>query len=140
MAIFYNDEQKLANDPATIEFTKALRKFSKAIPFRELSIEHIVSSDHMIKDIKREDYFEMTIEQGSGELYFTMTVDLEEHAPIYLTKCEYDLLATNDKKDGRRFGDFQTYINMKNAGWFRDISLDMKIEDILEDCVVVVSD
>ena len=140
----YTNGEALRNDPSVIALAKALRNLSKEIAFTELTVKHIISTVNVVSmptqkkfSVAHEDYFSLNITQGDEKSkYHLVDVDLIERPPIYLSKCEYDLLATNDQKEGRKLGDFKTYHNMKEAGWFKDVSLDMKITDILKECIV----
>lgn len=143
MQKIYDNDTAFKNDPATIELAKALRKFYKEIPFTEFTVRHVTTTVKALSaqskecaSIVSEDYFNITIAQGTPTTDLTLCADLLEHPVIRLSKCEYDLLATNDQKEGRRLGDFKTYLNMQAAGWFANVSLDMKIDDILKDCIV----
>ena len=60
----------------------------------------------------------------------------EEHK-YKLTKCEYDMLKTNDQSHNRKLSSFSTYLNMRKAGWFKDINFELTINEVLKDAIVV---
>lgn len=144
----YMSKDKFIQDPAVKKFTAALREFSESIAFTTLHIEHeiemveskftdclgnILFNDSAITS----DYFTLDIVQGTKNNYFTLSdITLSEQLPIYLSKCEFDMLETNDQRVGKKFGDFKTYINMQNAGWFKDVPIDMYIDDIIKHCKI----
>lgn len=143
----YMSKDKFIQDPAVKKFTAALREFSESIAFTTLHIEHVIETvetkftdcfgNTLTDTLITGDYFVLDITQGREYLSFTLEdITLPERAPIYLSKCEFDMLETNDQRVGKKFGDFKTYINMQNAGWFKDVPADMYIDDIIKHCKI----
>lgn len=56
---------------------------------------------------------------------------------IKLTQFEYDLIKTNNQPHTRTFNSFDTYRNMKEKGYFKDVNVEMTLEEILNSCEVV---
>ena len=54
-----------------------------------------------------------------------------------LTQFEYDLLRTNNMSHDRKLSSFATYKGLKEIGYFKDIDLDLTIDEILNNCEVV---
>lgn len=150
MGRIHSTEEEFLKDTAVKEFTKALRKFSEGISFSDLIIHHEIEttkcemrgSDGNIwytNEVISNDYFEADIFQRIGKAALPLRVTLLEASelpPIYLSQCEYDMLATNDQKEGKTFGNFKTYLNMQAAGWFKDVPHDMLIDDIIVECKI----
>lgn len=144
----YMLKDKFVQDAAVKKFTAALREFSEEIAFTQLHIKHEIETKEsvftdcfgnvMFQDSAIvSDYFTLDIAHEIEDFNFTLSdIILPELPPIYLSKCEFDMLETNDQRVGKKFGDFKTYINMQNAGWFKDVPTDMHIDDIIKHCKI----
>ena len=53
-----------------------------------------------------------------------------------LSKFEYDLLATNDQSHNRKLKTYQTYLNMKKAGYFKNIDFNLTIKEVLKHAII----
>ena len=53
------------------------------------------------------------------------------------TQFEYDLLKTNDQDHNRTVGSFNTYLNMRNLGYFKSVNFDKSIKEVLENWEMV---
>ena len=53
------------------------------------------------------------------------------------TQFEYDLLRTNDQNHNRTVGSFNTYLNMRNLGYFKDVNFNKSIKEALENWEMV---
>lgn len=53
------------------------------------------------------------------------------------TQFEYDLLKTNDQDHNRTVGSFNTYLNMRNLGYFKGVNFDKSIKEVLENWEMV---
>ena len=148
MKKIYTTKEEFIKDSAVKKFTAALREFSEEIAFTKLHISHDIETKEgvftdclgnvLFRDsVITSDYFTLNIVPGDKKLSFVLSdIILPELPPIYLSKCEFDMLETNDQRVGKKFGDFKTYINMQNAGWFKDVPTDMYIEDIIKNCKI----
>lgn len=148
MKKIYLTKEEFVKDSDVIKFTAALREFSEAIAFTELHIKHEVETKEGIYTdcfgnvlFKDEavvaDYFTLDVTQGENDACMILSdITLPEQPLIYLSQCEFDMLETNDQKVGKKFGDFKTYINMQNAGWFKDVPTDMYVNDIIKHCKI----
>lgn len=144
----YTTKEALLKDPAVQKFAEAVKELSNEIAFTSLHIKHVIeiieytAKDALGCDVCKytksiNDYFTLDITQGHEYVNFTLSdITLPEQWPIYLSKCELDMLKTNDQKANKKFGDFQTYINMQNAGWFKNVPTDMYIDDIVKHCKI----
>ena len=55
-----------------------------------------------------------------------------------LNKFEFDLIQTyRDCHESCKFSEFKQLIELKNKGYFKDIALDLKIHEILDNCEVI---
>ncbi len=94
-------------------------------------------------------------EGNTSSLDFIFSLDFKEKFGLYvnnisdlvkwgneqhkyeLTKCEHDMLETNDMSHNRKLSSFATYNNMRRKGWFRGVDFDKTINEVLKDCVIV---
>lgn len=62
---------------------------------------------------------------------------LQKHVEkIDLSQFEYDLLRTNTMSHDRKLSSFATYRSLKEVGYFKDVDLDLTINEILSNCEV----
>jgi hypothetical protein len=82
----------------------------------------------------------MTCKECMCKIFEWLSQPYEEPKPkIKLTQWEYDLLETNDQPRTKTFNSFATYRHMKEKCYFKDVDVEMTLEEILNNCEVVAS-
>lgn len=73
-----------------------------------------------------------------GEKRFEWLASPYKKLPYKLSQFEFDIIQTyRNCHESCKFSEFKQFIELKGKGYFKDIDLDLKIHEILDNCKVV---